>query len=66
MKPGEAALTIPIVTDYEIGIFKVAQEVQKRAKQLIEIMTGLKVSKININVQGVKFKVEEKRQKKRR
>lgn len=61
MKPGEAALTIPIVTDYEIGIFKVAQEVQKKAKQSIETMTGLKVLKINIDVQGVKFRDVEKK-----
>ena len=61
MKPGEAALTIPIVTDYEIGIFKVAQEVQKKAKQSIETMTGLKVLKINIDVQGVKFRDAEKK-----
>ncbi|HBY58035.1 MAG TPA: Asp23/Gls24 family envelope stress response protein [Candidatus Atribacteria bacterium] len=61
MKPEEVALTIPIVTDYEIGIFKVAQEVQKRAKQSIETITGLKVLKVNVNVQGVKFKEEEKK-----
>lgn len=61
MKPEEVALTIPIITDYEIGIFKVAQEVQKRAKQSIETMTGLKVLKVNVNVQGVKFKEEEKK-----
>ncbi len=61
MKPEEVALTIPIITDYEIGIFRVAQEVQKRAKQSIETMTGLKVLKVNVNVQGVKFKEEEKR-----
>lgn len=61
MKPEEVALTIPIITDYEIGIFKVAQEVQKRAKQSIETITGLKVLKVNVNVQGVKFKEEEKK-----
>ena len=60
MKPGEVVLTISIITDYEIGIFKVAQEVQKRTKQSIEIMTDLKVLKVNVNVQGVKFKEEEK------
>jgi len=60
MKPGEVVLTISIITDYEIGIFKVAQEVQKRTKQSIETMTDLKVLKVNVNVQGVKFKEEEK------
>jgi len=60
MKPGEVVLTISIITDYEIGIFKVAQEVQKRTKQSIETMTDLKVLKVNVNVQGVKFKEKEK------
>lgn len=65
MKPGEVVLTISIITDYEIGIFKVAQEVQKRTKQSIETMTDLKVLKVNVNVQGVKFKEEEKKTKKK-
>ena len=64
MKLKEVSLTIPIITDYEIGIFMVAQEVQKRAKRSIETMTGLKVLKIDVNVQGVKFKEEKKEEKK--
>ncbi len=68
MKPGEAAVNISIITDYEVGIFKVAEEVQKRTKHAIEVMTGLKVLKINVNVRGVKFKeevnkIKEKKQK---
>ncbi|GAG32942.1 unnamed protein product, partial [marine sediment metagenome] len=42
MKPGEAAITIPIITAYEVGIFKVAEEVQRRVKDAICSMTGLK------------------------
>ncbi len=61
MKPGEAAVTISIITDYEVGIFKVAEEVQKKTKNAIEVMTGLKVLKINVNVRGVKFKEEAKK-----
>lgn len=68
MKPGEAAVNISIITDYEVGIFKVAEEVQKRTKHATEVMTGLKVLKINVNVRGVKFKeevnkIKEKKQK---
>ena len=68
MKPKEAAVNISIITDYEVGIFKVAEEVQKRTKHAIEVMTGLKVLKINVNVRGVKFKeevnkIKEKKQK---
>ncbi|MDD5016449.1 MAG: Asp23/Gls24 family envelope stress response protein [Atribacterota bacterium] len=64
MKPGEAAITISIITAYEVGIFKVAEEVQRRAKDAVYAMTGLEVLKINVNVQGVKFKEETKKIKK--
>ena len=64
MKPGEAAITIPIITAYEVGIFKVAEEVQRRAKDAVYAMTGLEVLKVNVNVQGVKFKEETKKLKK--
>ncbi len=61
MKPGEAAITIPIVTAYEVGIFKVAEEVQRGVKDAICSMTGLKVLKVDVNVQGIKFKEEKKK-----
>ena len=64
MKPGEAAITIPIVTAYEVGIFKVAEEVQRRVKDAVNSMTGIKVLKVNVNVQGVKFKEETKKPRK--
>ena len=66
MKPGEAAVTISIITDYEVGIFKVAEEVQKKTKNAIEVMTGLKILKINVNVHGVKFKEEAKKIKEKK
>jgi len=61
MKSGEVAITIPIVTAYEVGIFKVAEEVQYKVKNAICSMTGLKVLKVNVNVQGIKFKEETKK-----
>ena len=64
MKPGEAAITIPIITAYEVGIFKVAEEVQLRVKNAVCSMTGLKVLKVDVNVQGIKFKEEKKKTKK--
>ncbi|HDP36707.1 MAG TPA: Asp23/Gls24 family envelope stress response protein [Candidatus Atribacteria bacterium] len=64
MKPGEAAITIPIITAYEVGIFKVAEEVQYKVKNAICSMTGLKVLKVDVNVQGIKFKEEKKKIKK--
>lgn len=64
MKPGEAAITITIITAYEVGIFKVAEEVQRRVKDAVYSMTGLEVLKVNVNVQGVKFKEETKKPRK--
>ena len=64
MKPEEAAITIPIITAYEVGIFKVAEEVQRRVKDAVCSMTGLEVIKVNVNVQGIKFKEETKKMKK--
>lgn len=66
MKPGEATITIPIITAYEVGIFKVAEEVQHKVKNAICSMTGLKVLKIDVNVQGVKFKEETKKEKQKK
>jgi len=64
MKTGEVAITIPIITDYEVGIFKVAEEVQRKVKDAVCSMTGLEVLKVNVNVQGVKFKEETKKPRK--
>ncbi|GAJ23746.1 unnamed protein product, partial [marine sediment metagenome] len=52
MKPGEATITIPIITAYEVGIYKVAEEVQRRVKDAVCSMTGLEVLRVNVNVQG--------------
>jgi len=61
MKPEEATITIPIITDYEVGIFKVAKEVQRKVNDAVCSMTGLRVLRVNISVQGVKFKEERKK-----
>ena len=64
MNPGEAGITIPIITAYEVGIFKVAEEVQRKVKNAICSLTGLKVLKVDVNVQGIKLKEETKKLKK--
>ena len=61
MKPEEVTISIPIITAYEVGIFKVAERVQKRVKEALCSMTGLNVLKVNVNVQGVKFKEDIKK-----
>ncbi len=62
MKSGEAAITIPIITAYEVGIFNVAEEVQRGVKNAICSMTGLKVLKVDVNVKGIKFKEKIKKE----
>jgi uncharacterized alkaline shock family protein YloU len=66
MKPEEATITIPIITAYEVGIFKVAEEVQCRVKDAVCSMTGLEILRVNVNVQGVKFKEETNKTRKER
>jgi uncharacterized alkaline shock family protein YloU len=66
MKPEEATITIPIITAYEVGIFKVAEEVQRRVKDAVCSMTGLEILRVNVNVQGVKFKEETNKPRKER
>ncbi|MCJ7789108.1 MAG: Asp23/Gls24 family envelope stress response protein [Candidatus Atribacteria bacterium] len=64
MKPEEAAIAIPIITAYEVGVFKVAKEVQFRVKNAVCSMTGLKVLKVDVNIQGIQFNDEKKKIKK--
>lgn len=68
MKQGEATVNISIITNYEVGVFKVAEEVQHKVKNDLESMTGLNILKVNVNIHGVKFgeeakKIKEKKQK---
>jgi len=68
IKQGEATVNISIITNYEVGVFKVAEEVQHKVKNALESMTGLNILKINVNIHGVKFgeevkKIKEKKQK---
>lgn len=51
----EASLDIYIIVDFGVRIPDVAWEVQENVKTVVEKMTGLKVSKVNIHVQGVLF-----------
>lgn len=51
----EASIDIYIIVDFGVRIPDVAWEVQENVKSAVERMTGLKVSKVNIHVQGVLF-----------
>ncbi|MDD3539191.1 MAG: Asp23/Gls24 family envelope stress response protein [Atribacterota bacterium] len=52
----EVAITISLVADYTVGIYQTARETQKNVKKAVETMTGLKVTKVDVNVLDVKFK----------
>ncbi len=52
----EVAITISLVADYSVGIYQTAIETQKNVKKAVETMSGLKVTKVDINVLDVKFK----------
>ena len=61
----ETKIDVNIIVEYGVRIPDIAFEIQNRVKKAVETMTGLKVSSININVQGIniienKSKLEEK------
>ncbi len=51
----ETLVDIFLIVHYGVRIPDVAFEVQDRVKKTIETMTGLKVMKVNVHVQGVLF-----------
>jgi uncharacterized alkaline shock family protein YloU len=59
----EVAITISLVADYTVGIYQTARETQKNVKKAVETMSGLKVSKVDINVLDVKFKEDVEKEK---
>lgn len=51
----EASVDLFLIVRYGTRIPDVAWEVQENVKKAIENMTGLKVIKVNVHVQGVNF-----------
>lgn len=49
----EAKIDVNIIVEYGVRIPDVAFEIQNRVKKAVETMTGLKVSMVNVHVQGV-------------
>ena len=58
----ETKIDVNIIVEYGTRIPDVAFEIQNRVKKSVETMTGLKVSNINVHVQGVNM-TEEKENK---
>lgn len=51
----EAIIDISIIVDYGARIPDVAWKIQENVKKAVEYMTGLKVTAVNVHVQGVNF-----------
>ena len=51
----EASIDLSIIARYGTRIPDVAWAVQENVKKAVEEMTGLKVQKVNVHVQGVQF-----------
>ena len=49
----EVKIDVNIIVEYGARIPDVAFEIQTRVKKSVETMTGLKVSEVNVHVQGV-------------
>lgn len=50
----ETKIDVNIIVEYGVRIPDVAYEIQTRVKKAVEGMTGLKVSEVNVHIQGVK------------
>ena len=55
----DVIIDVNIIVEYGSRIPDVAFEIQNRVKKSVENMTGLKVSEVNVHVQGVKTEREE-------
>ena len=54
----EVKIDVNIIVEYGSRIPDVAFEIQNRVKKSVENMTGLKVTEVNVHVQGVKTERE--------
>lgn len=63
VKDKEVIISLYIIVEYGAKIPEVAWEVQENVKNTVETMTGLSVTEVNINIQGVDFEKEQKEEK---
>ncbi len=61
----ETAVDVSIIVQYGSAIPEVASAIQASVKREIENMTGLDVVEVNVQVQGVDFRQEEKKEVKK-
>ena len=55
----DTKIDVNIIVEYGVRIPDVAFEIQNRVKKSVETMTGLKVSAVNVHVQGVKTHIDD-------
>jgi uncharacterized alkaline shock family protein YloU len=56
----EAAVDLYIIVEYGYPIQKVSAEVQENVRRALESLTGLRVVRVDVHVQGVSFEKEKK------
>lgn len=55
MSSTNVSIDLYIVVDYGVKIPELAWEIQENVKNSVESMTGLKVTKVNIHIEGINF-----------
>lgn len=60
----DVKIDVNIIVEYGTRIPDVAFEIQNRVKKAVENMTGLKVSEVNVHVQGVNTEIVNNEQEK--
>jgi len=59
---GKVKIDVNIIVEYGTRIPDIAFEIQNRVKKSIENMTGLKVTEVNVHVQGVSIEADKKQE----
>lgn len=54
----EAKIDVNIIVEYGVRIPEIAFEIQTKVKKAVEMMTGLKVTEVNVHVQGVNTNID--------
>lgn len=54
----DAKIDINIIVEYGVRIPEIAFEIQTKAKKAVETMTGLRVTEVNVHVQGVNTNID--------
>lgn len=56
----DAKIDVNIIVEYGVRIPEIAFEIQTKVKKAVETMTGLKVTEVNVHVQGVNTNIDKK------